>query len=159
MAKFLIGKTIAARKKDQKFFWFYAFLCVALLVQYCIFYPDTSLPVWAIFFTAAGAITSYRGFKNMGKVKFAEIGPDTVEWRIHDRNASHILLNWNGIEWLKKENNGDISFYMASSFCYSLPVAQFLKEDQEKLVGLAINYAQQHNIRLVNFLEPALAPA
>jgi hypothetical protein len=93
----------------------------------------------------------------MGKVKYADIDADTIAWDTYDNKQIAIFLEWEDIQWVKKESDGSVTFFQSSSFDYNLPLVNFSEEDQRQLIELVLQYAQQYNIRVVNFSEPAQA--
>ena len=119
------------------------------LTRFAYFFILTNIVFW---------ITSYN-FRIMGKVRFAEINQDFMEWAVYEKNTGKIFIKWDDVRWIKKEKNGSVTIYQDSSFSNNLPLSDFTKEDKKEILDLLHQSAVQRQISLVNFSEPVLVLA
>jgi hypothetical protein len=157
MARFTIHIT-PAKRKTQRTLVYILIAGVLLFFLFELIGIKTSYPSFFMVMIGLGIFAPvYAVINLMGKVKYADIDADTIAWDTYDNKQIAIFLEWEDIQWVKKESDGSVTFFQSSSFDYNLPLVNFSEEDQRQLIELVLQYAQQYNIRVVNFSEPAQA--
>jgi hypothetical protein len=157
MARFTIHTTSEQGKKWRRLLYVLIGGVLVYLVMALLgakrFYP----PFMVILFAICVLFPVYSAMSLMGKVRYVEIDADTIDWDTYDNKQQRVYIEWKDILWVKKEDDGSITFFQSSSFNFNLPLINFSEEDQRHLIQLVLQYAQQYNLRIVNFSEPAQA--
>jgi hypothetical protein len=161
MARFVIK--VPKKKKQFRLLIIYSKIFVALAVF--VFCEIEKFGNFGFYFVLAGFLLSdILELINGEKEKFIDIQKDRIRWQLTEtlnnkKAAQTIEIEWEDIRWIKKENNGDISFYKYNSFFDFFYLDGFEKKDKQDICNLIEEIANQKHIRLVNFSEKVLVPA
>jgi hypothetical protein len=109
------------------------------------------LPIWLL----------WSGFERLMKSRreyFLEISDRQVYWHLREFESRQTIL-WDDVRWIKREKDGTISFYMASSFRAGFHPRVFTQAEQEQLLNEITGIAIEKHLELVNFSQPVLPTA
>ena len=161
MARFIIAKP--KRKKQFRLWTIYA--RIFFIVAVFVFSQIEKFGNFGFYIILAGFLVSdILELINGEKEKFIDIQEDSIRWQLTEtpknkKVAQAIEIDWEEIRWIKKECNGDISFYKDNSFFDFFYLDGFEIKDKLDICHLIQKIANQKNIRLVNFSERILVPA
>lgn len=166
MTTFAQDKSSPSDKKTKKRLIYLAAIVHVLFFALIFTVKETSVYFPAIFVLLAVSIALMLAYflmgdlDRIGKVQFVNIDEEKIEWFEQRKNLPALnIVEWNDVHWIKKENDGTVSFFVASSICHNLRINDFPESDQENITSLVVGYARRQKIRLVNFSEAVLATA
>ena len=158
MSRFIIHTNEKKKWKVKLFAYLYAITGLLLII---IFFDESRDFVrMAYLIIAMNALWSViDSFRNMGKIRFADIDESHIKWSIYEKSESHILIDWKDVRWIKKEKNASVTIYQDSSFSKNLSLTEFNDDNKNQMLYLLQHYASQRQIRLINFSDMPLAVA
>jgi hypothetical protein len=160
MAKFVVHTEEKKTRRKRVYAWFSLVTGIACLVFFLFFEDRHELARYVPLVLAINCTwIGIDSFRNMGKLRFIEINEHHVEWLIYERNSPRILIDWNDIRRVKKENDGSVTIFQDSSFSNNVSLVEFPGEERDEILRLFAQYAKEAADHLVNFSEWPLALA
>jgi len=162
MSRFVIP--ISEQKRQRELLWARIYIALsilglAMLVYYLFVEVDTMRKVFYICLTIN---FGWSGYETLQKTKrrefFLEIDEEELRWQMH-RTGSPVHIRWDDIRWIKNEKNKTVFIFLASSFSAGFLLDMFQEADRTQILQLLEQFANQRQIRLINFSEPVLATA
>jgi hypothetical protein len=155
MSRFVVYQDPRKNKRSLLFAWIMisvgALSLVALLFTTQQRIGRAILPIWLL----------WAGFERLMKSRreyFLEINDRQLYWHLREFESRQTLL-WDDVRWIKREKDGTISFYMASSFRAGLHPGVFTQAEQEQVLNEITGIAMEKNLELVNFSQLVLPVA
>lgn len=158
MTTFLLYRTPQQKQRKKQLLILQIVLALGLLVLLIVTpgrrngsSSEFIIPPFIFLLIAVNVLVSvYTTWRDLGKTRYAAMDETGINWQVFEKNLPRVSVAWNDVQWMKMEGDAGIHFFLASSFRYSLPLTDFSAEDREALKRLALDYAAQHNIRVVN---------
>jgi hypothetical protein len=136
-----------------------AFFFFAMLVYYLFNESDRIRTVFYVVFVIQFGVSGYERLqKRKPSEFFLEINGEALTWWLRETEKTH-GIQWDDIRWIKKEKGVAITIFRDSSFSVGFSLAGFREEEKTQILELIEQYADQRQIRMINFSTPALATA
>ena len=151
MPVFNPADTKSAIGKRYRPFWLFSLGAIYLLG--CIFFRNLQPihylfnPILGIFCFAA----AFNAYQNLKKSLFLSITEGIIRWRISPNSDTEKSIYWKDIRWIKRENDGSISFYLDSSFSENIALLLFNTEEQRKIGECIMSEAGKWPIKIIGF--------
>lgn len=146
------------RKKTLLLGYFFVMAGLALFVV-SFYLNKTTLPEIFYAVLSINAIISGIGKIRGRKQVFIQITDEGIKGLVYEKSSNEIIVAWKDIHWIKKEKDGDITIYRASSFSDHFFLKDFSEEDKTEIYQQLQSVAVRKQVHLINFSQFPLAVA